>query len=259
VLDIEFHTIIMSFALTLLVTGVVFLYFRTRVSSLEDMVCEQNNVLRNYIRKTDADLDSIVETHRQFIDSMAQDTVVERRDVVAVSPVSIADIVVEGTGTKLMDLSEDDETDDDETDDDETDDDETDTDTDTDDDETDEPITLTNIPVDLPNDDYDSDSDSVDTYDDIEVDLDSDAIPINLDTENIDIGVTDITATPSQTIQMVEIDDISDGTATSPPNFDKYAKEQLCEHIVLNKLSPKPKSSLMKLRKEMLTSMCINK
>ena len=52
-LNIEFHTMIVSFALTALVSGVVFVYFKHRVSVVEQMCVEQVQILKMYIQRND--------------------------------------------------------------------------------------------------------------------------------------------------------------------------------------------------------------
>lgn len=46
-LNIEFHTIIISFVMTVLVSGCVFMYFRTRVSRVEEMIVSQTQAMKN--------------------------------------------------------------------------------------------------------------------------------------------------------------------------------------------------------------------
>lgn len=52
-LNIEFHTIIISFVMTVLVSGCVFMYSRSRVSRVEEMMIKQNHVIKNYIAQVE--------------------------------------------------------------------------------------------------------------------------------------------------------------------------------------------------------------
>jgi hypothetical protein len=52
-LNIEFHTIIVSFVMTVLVSGCVFMYFRTRVSRVEEMMIKQSQVMKNYVAQVE--------------------------------------------------------------------------------------------------------------------------------------------------------------------------------------------------------------
>jgi len=48
-LNLEFHTLIVSFVMTVLVSGCVFMYCRTRVSRVEEMAIEQSRIMKNYV------------------------------------------------------------------------------------------------------------------------------------------------------------------------------------------------------------------
>jgi thiamine phosphate synthase YjbQ (UPF0047 family) len=48
-LNLEFHTLIVSFVMTVLVSGCVFMYCRTRVSRVEEIAIEQSRIMKNYV------------------------------------------------------------------------------------------------------------------------------------------------------------------------------------------------------------------
>ena len=247
-LNIEFHTMIVSFALTALVSGVVFVYFKHRVSVVEQMCVEQVQILKMYIQRNDEEqsrLEYMMHNMASNDECTDEQLVVEDMEANSCNGTydGLIDISVSGdkSGINLEIVNNNSDSDE--------------------------------VDTDEGSREYDSDDESLvtdaDTASDTELDQSVHAgviVDEIIDTTNNSMLINE----PIQ-IDMTPVDDMIDANSigvnsigvnsigvnsTEIENLMEMDKSALCNHITSNNISQRPMSSLMKLKKDALIGMC---
>jgi hypothetical protein len=275
--NLEFHTIIVSFAMTVLASAMVFMFYRYKVSSLEQMCIEQGQILKSYIQQNDANrladigrADTFDSAIRNLFDSqgVSGDAVGTGGGLIDVSDTENV-VLMEGdddsdeVDTVTDDSNADDSVADDSNADDSVADDSNADDSNADDSNADDSVADDSVADDSNADDSNAD-DSVadDSVADDSVADDSNADDsvannsIQLDAEDIHSGIHSVEYEIDDSVSVGTIESTAESTVETSSVFGKLMKGDLCDYIITNNISQRPKSSLMKLKKGELVSIC---
>lgn len=231
-MNIEFHTIIISFVMTVLVSGCVFMYCRSRVLRVEEMMIEQNRVIKNYITHVDTI------RHERVLESMKMTVggVNDAREQQDINVIANSDTRMDVSDDEniQLEIAEDGF--------------ETGSDTD------DENASMFNGSSD--SEEVDDTSASGDEADEISGSGTND--PVQIETEQI--NVSSLMAEPPSQSDIPIVVDVSmsyqdDQSASMGSNSSRMTKKDLCERITYLNISKRSISTLMKLKRDELASM----
>jgi hypothetical protein len=226
--------------MTVLASAMVFMFYRYKVSALEQMCIEQGQILKSYIQQNDAN--RLADLGRADTFDSAIRNLFDSREVSRVAT---------GTGGGLIDVSDTEnvvlmEGDDDS--------DEVDTvadDSVADDSNADDSVADDSVADDSNADDsVADDSNADDSVADKSIQLDAEDIPSGMLSVEYEIDDSVSVGTVESAAGTVES---AVGTSSA---FGKLMKGDLCDYIITNNISQRPKSSLMKLKKGELVSIC---
>jgi hypothetical protein len=260
--NLEFHTIIVSFAMTVLASAMVFMFYRYKVSSLEQMCIEQGQILKSYIQQNDANrladigrADTFDSAIRNLFDSqgVSGDAVGTGGGLIDVSDTENVVLMEGDDDSDEVDTVTDDSNADDSVADDSNADDSVADDSNADDSNADDSNADDSVADDSVADDSNAD-DSV--ADDSNADDSVANNSIQLDAEDIHSGIHSVEYEIDDSVSVGTIESTAESTVETSSVFGKLMKGDLCDYIITNNISQRPKSSLMKLKKGELVSIC---